>query len=297
MGTPHIVLIFMAMLLVAILVEPLARKVKLPFGAALVLTGFLMSEAIVAVGMDTGLRWHNFQDIIFYLLIPVLVFESASKIRWSDLLEELAPILMLAIPLMLISAGIIAVVIFYGVDHPSGFPWIAALITGALLSATDPASVLSMLKQNHAPERLSLLLEGESLFNDATAIVLFGILLSLAMAGSGSMENTDWGMVVTRFLFVFFGGLATGIVVGGIAWVFARWQNNTVITAVITITSAYMSFLIAEDFFHLFRGHVCAVLWHSFTSPGRCRLCGLRALGSDRLYRSCDVIFTCRFYD
>ncbi len=251
MGTPHIVLVFMGMLLVAILVEPLARKIKLPFSAALVLTGFLMSEAIVAAGMDTGLRWDNFQEIIFYLLIPALVFESASKIRLSDLVDELVPVLMLAIPLMLVSAGIIAIVIYYAIDHPSGFPWIAALITGALLSATDPSSVVSMLKQNHAPDRLGLLLEGESLFNDATVIVLFSILLSLAMVSSGSVESTNWGMAISRFLLIFFGGIATGIVIGGIAWLFARWQNNPIITSVITIISAYMSFLIAEDYFHL----------------------------------------------
>lgn len=210
-----------------------------------------MSEAIVATGFDTGLRWDNFQDIIFYLLIPVLVFESACKIRLNELVNDLAPILMLAIPLMLISAGIIAAVVYFGVNHPTGFPWMAALITGALLSATDPASVLQLLKQNHAPDRLGLLLEGESLFNDATAIVLFSILLALAMQGSHGIVNTDWIMAVTRFLLIFFGGLATGIFIGGIAWLFARWQNNTIITAVITILSAYMSFLIAEDYFHL----------------------------------------------
>ena len=250
MGTPHIVFIFMAMLLLAILVQPLAHKIKLPFSAALVLTGFLMSEAVVAVGMDTGLRWDNFQEIIFYLLIPALVFESASKIRLTDLRRELAPILMLAIPLMIISAAIVAIVVYFAIDHPTGFPWIAALITGALLSATDPASVLSMLKQNHAPERLGLLLEGESLFNDATAIVLFSLLLSLALANN-DMAQTDLGMVVGRFLVIFLGGIATGIVFGIVAWLFASWQNNQTITTVITILSAYMSYLIAEDYFHL----------------------------------------------
>jgi len=254
MGTPHVVLVFMAMLLVAILVEPLARKIKLPFSAALVLTGFLMSEAIVAVGMDTGLRWDNFQEIIFYLLIPALVFESASKIELNDLIGELVPVLMLAIPLTLVTTGIIATVTYYAIGHPSGFPWIAALITGALLSATDPSSVVSMLKQNNALDRLGLLLEGESLFNDATVIVLFSILLSLAMAqvgNVGSVENTDWGMAISRFLLVFFGGIVTGVFIGGVAWLFARWQNNPIITSVITIISAYMSFLVAEDFFHL----------------------------------------------
>ena len=77
----------------------------------------------------------------------------------------------MAIPLMILSTIVTAVGLYKGIDHATGFPWVAALITGALLSATDPASVVSLLKKANAPERLQILLEGESLFNDATAIV------------------------------------------------------------------------------------------------------------------------------
>jgi CPA1 family monovalent cation:H+ antiporter len=251
MSTPNIVLMFMVMLLTAILIEPLARRIKLPFSAALVLAGFGIAQLMVSFGIDTGLRWYNFKEIIFYLLIPVLVFESAFKMQFSNLLKNLFPILVLAVPLMLLSAGIIAAFLYYGINHPQGFPWAAALLTGALLSATDPASVLSMLKQYDAPERLSLLLEGESLFNDATAIVFFSLILSFIIAGSSTgSEALELSAVSVKFLIIFFGGLATGAVIGGIAWLIARWLNNPVTTGVITIIIAYSSFTIGEDVLH-----------------------------------------------
>ncbi len=253
MEASHAILIFMAMLLVAILVEPLAARIRLPFSAALVLSGFLMSEMIVAAGMDTGLRWYNFQTIIFYVLIPALVFESAFRIRFNALLQDIVSIVMLAVPLMLVSTGIIAIVLFYTINHPAGFPWIAALITGAVLSATDPDPVLSIVKQNRVSERLSLLLEGESMFNDATAIVLFSLLLSVAMSQSGETQiaTGEWTVVIGRFFLIFLGGVVTGLAVGSLAWIFANWYPHPVKTSVITIVSAYLSYLIAEDVLNL----------------------------------------------
>ena len=252
MGTPHIILLFMVMLLVAILIEPLAQRIKLSFSAVLVLTGYFMSEAFVAAGIDTGIRWNNFQDIISYMLIPVLVFEAACQIRLQELIKDLLTILILAIPLMLISAGIIAIVLYYGVNHPTGFPWEAALITGALLSATDPASVSAILKQNQVTARLGLILEGESLFNDAAAIVLFSVVLSMALAmnSNSPIDHGDWGTAALRFIQLFAGGLLTGLVIGGITWSFAWLFGNPVSKAVITVISAFLAYIIAEDYLH-----------------------------------------------
>ena len=81
MTIPHLLFLLMAMMLVAILIEPIAQKVKLPFSAALVLVGFLGSELVVSQGIDTGIRWYSFQDLIFYVFIPVLVFDSAFRLN------------------------------------------------------------------------------------------------------------------------------------------------------------------------------------------------------------------------
>ena len=161
----------------------------------------------------------------------------------------------MAIPLMILSTIVTAVGLYKGIDHVTGFPWIAALITGALLSATDPASVISLLKKANAPERLRILLEGESLFNDATAIVLFSILISIA---THSQESASWTMLLIRFSEVFFGGLLTGIAIGFIAFRIIKLLDNQQSFVIISILSAYSSFILAEDVLH-FSG-VIAVL-------------------------------------
>ena len=249
-------LLIIFLLIVSTLLEPLADKFRVPFSIVLVLTGYIGSEFTIGVfDIDTGIRWDNFKTIIFYVILPILIFQSAIEINLRTLLRNFVPILIMAIPLMILSTIVTAVGLYKGIDHAIGFPWIAALITGALLSATDPASVISLLKKANAPERLRILLEGESLFNDATAIVLFSILISIA---THSQESTSWTMLLIRFSEVFLGGLFTGIAVGFIAFSFIKLLNNQQSFVIISILSAYSSFILAEDVLH-FSG-VIAVL-------------------------------------
>ena len=247
LGT-HTFLFLMVLLLIAAFLEPLAKKIHLPFTVILVMVGFVGSEIFVnQLGLDTGIRWSNFSAIIFYVILPVLIFQAALEINLKLLWRNALPILILAIPLMIASASFIAVGVYYGIDH-TGFPWIAALLTGALLSATDPAAVLSLLKKTRAPKRLSLLLEGESLFNDATAIVLFSVLITVA---TGSLQGDSWHLGFVRFLTVFFGGLGVGILTGLIAHLLIKATNSDKLFIIISIACTYISFIVAEDFLHL----------------------------------------------
>ncbi|MFB3083071.1 MAG: cation:proton antiporter [Gammaproteobacteria bacterium] len=237
------VLFFMVLLLLAVLVEPLTERIRVPFSAVLVVIGFVGSEVLVAAGFDTGVRWENFHALIFYVFLPVLIFEAAFRLDFRSLLKDLIPIVLLAVPFMVLAAAITAVIVYYGIAHPSGFPWIAALITGALLSATDPVSVLALLKTTKAPERLNILLEGESLFNDATAIVLFSILIALVLSPG---EATSWQGAVGEFLLVCFGGLACGALFGALAYALMAAFRQPVIKGVITVLLVYFAYLIAE---------------------------------------------------
>jgi len=197
---------------VAVLTAPSGKRLGLPFSALLVGEGFLGSELIVALGFDLGLRWHHFHDLVFFILLPVLIFESALNIDVKLLLKNLIPIIFLAIPIMLLSTVITATLLYYGIGHPLGFPVIAALLTGAILSATDPVAVLDVFKQIKAPARLSTLVDGESLFNDATVIVLFGLFVAFAQMDVGSFSGLD---ALEEFVLVFFGGIMVGAVLGG----------------------------------------------------------------------------------
>ncbi len=244
----HIVTSLVILLILALVSEPLSRLVRLPFTSVLVIAGFVGSEIIVAFGIDTGLRADNFHDLIFYVFIPVLVFEVAYRIDKQLLFSNLVPVLFLAVVGMFLTTALTAAGIYYGIAHPAGFPWIAALLTGAILAATDPVAVVARLREIHAPKRLGILLEGESLFNDATAIVLYGLFISMAV--SMQAEATPAGVVV-EFLKVFIGGAVCGLIIGFAAGFLNRINTNAVMTGLLTIAVAYGSYLVAEHLLHV----------------------------------------------
>jgi CPA1 family monovalent cation:H+ antiporter len=225
MGTEHTVLLLTGLLLLALAIQPLARKIHLPFTATLVIAGFAASELLVYYGFDTGIRAEGFHDLIFFVFLPILIFESAYNINARILCKNLLPILVLAIPLMLLSTLITAALVYYGIGHPDGFPWIAALITGALLSATDPVAVVAMFKQMGVPPRLAILVEGESLFNDAAAIVVFGVFIAIATGSDGPMTFAD---ALWHFIRVFFGGILAGSITGLLFTGIVRLLHDTV---------------------------------------------------------------------
>ena len=248
MSLEHVTAAFVVLLLLAFIAEPISRLVRLPYSSVLVIAGYVTSELAVISGIDTGIRAENFHDLIFYVFIPVLVFESAYKINKNLLRENIVPIIILAVVGLLLTASLTAVGLYYGIAHPAGFPLIAALLTGSILAATDPVAVVVRLREIGAPERLSVLLEGESLFNDATAIVLFGLFLSMAL----SMENTvTTSGVIVEFIKIFFGGLATGLAAGLTAGLVNKGIKNTLMAGVLTLIVAYGSYLLAEELFEV----------------------------------------------
>lgn len=248
MELQHAILFFMGMLLLAIVVEPLADKIRLPFSAALIIVGFAASEILVSLSLDTGIRWDNFYYLVFYGFLPVLIFEAAFNLDIRLLFKNIVPILFLAIPLMLLSTLIIAVGLYYGIGHPQGFPFIAALLAGALLSATDPVAVLALFKKVGAPERLNVLVDGESLFNDATAVVLFTLLISLALSTQGDFKIST---AVFDFLRIFFGGILVGSLVGAVGYIVTRFSQRILVHCLISLICAYSGFMLAEGVFHV----------------------------------------------
>ena len=203
-------LIFIGMLLLAVIAEPIARLLHIPFGALLVVIGFAGSELLTANGIDTGLRWQQFNFLILHVFVPILVFESAFNMKVRVLLKNLTPVLLLAIPLMIVAASVTAAGVFFGLNHPAGFPWLAALLCGVILSATDPVAVVALFKQLGAPDDLTALLEGESLFNDATALVMFTLLVATVTSGA-ELRLTAAALT---FATTFFGGVVAGCLCG-----------------------------------------------------------------------------------
>ncbi|WP_395374341.1 cation:proton antiporter [Marinicella sp. W31] len=242
----NIVFSLVVLMIAGLVAEPVARILRLPFAAVLVVFGFLGSELVVGLGYDTGIRATNFPTLIFYVFLPVLIFESAYRIDQQQLRKSLAPILTLAIPIMLISSGLTATLIYLGINHP-GFPFYTALVAGVLLVATDPLAVVSHLRKVNAPARVSILLEGESLFNDALAIVLFTAFVSLAIS-AGDQPGVDIGPLLLNFCTMFVGGILFGLLCGFLGAAMSAIIRTRVLESILLISTAYGAFMIAEDY-------------------------------------------------
>ncbi len=246
---------FAGLLLLALVVEPVARRLRLPFSAALVLVGFVGAEIITGLELDTGLRWYHFTQLILEIFLPVLVFASAFHLNARALLRDLVPILFLSVPVFVLTTLVSGTLIYLAIAHPTGFPWPVALLTGALLSATDPSAVVKLLQRLGASRRLQLLLQGESLFNDAIAIVLFTLFLTLAMMPA---EQIGASYAAVNFLRLFFGGLAIGTIVGLLGTICMPLFKDTIPRTVLTLVAVLVDIFFSAHVFEF--SSVMAVL-------------------------------------
>ncbi|MCP4595474.1 sodium:proton antiporter [Neptuniibacter sp.] len=248
MDTANLILLFIAMLLVAAMLQPLSQFLKLPHSLLLVLAGFIGSEVVVSLGVDTGLRWYHFHTLVFYIFLPALIFESALHIDLKALLKKLFPILLLSTPMMLLATLVSAAFLYWGIGYPDYFPWLAALLCGALLSATDPAAVISLFKKVGVSDEVILLLEGESLFNDAVAILLFGLFSSLLLMPGETFSVT---YAVERFALVFLGGTLVGVITFALMATLFLFIRDNFARMIFMVSATYGGYLVAESVLHL----------------------------------------------
>jgi CPA1 family monovalent cation:H+ antiporter len=232
------ILLFRALSLLglAILVALAARRLRLPYTVGLVLAG----AALAATRSRAGLALTH--DLIFDVVLPPLLFEAALNLRWRDLKRDLVPV----IALSTIGVALCAAVAAGGLTAFLGWPLESAFVFGALISATDPISVIALLKESGVTGRLSLLIEAESLFNDGAAAVLFTLILVWAAHDPANAQ--DPLAAITTFVVVAGGGLAAGFGVGLIAVMIAGTSDDHLVETALTVVAAFGSFLIAEHF-------------------------------------------------
>ncbi len=252
---------FVILLTIASIVGIIARRLRMPYTVGLVLVGFFLfvvinwSQSFSEYGFMIGvveildefihLDPDITREIILGLLVPPLIFEAAFNLRIRDLLKDWKLITTFAIPGVLITTLLVG----FGVHWGVGIPITAALVFGALIAATDPVAVVALFKSLGVPKRLQVLLEGESLFNDGTAIVVFGIALELAQAKEVTLLSG-----ILDFLLVAGGGVLVGVIVGFfISRILTRLDDYLIETA-LTFILAYGVYFLAENI------HVSGVL-------------------------------------
>ncbi|NNK51567.1 MAG: sodium:proton antiporter [Xanthomonadales bacterium] len=230
-------------LLAAVLSKPLGRLPWLSLPVALVVIGFVSSEIWVGLGFDTGLRWNILSDLVFYLLLPILIFESAINMDTRWLRRESVLIGMLSVPLLIVAAILAALIIQYLIGASLGESWALALLIGSMVCATDPAIISSVLGNRREQRRVEHILEGESLINDATTITLF-VMISGLLVVPGS-EISGW-MVAWRFALALLGGAAIGLVLGWLLDLVIAPADDKVLSTSATLVLAFSSFWIGE---------------------------------------------------
>jgi CPA1 family monovalent cation:H+ antiporter len=179
--------------------------------------------------------------LIFYVFLPTLIFESAFNLDVRQLYDNLGSVLVLAVPGLLLSTIIIGFIV--GLATP--IPYTAALLLGAILSATDPVAVIAIFRRLGTPHNLRVLVEGESLFNDATSVVLARILLGVVLAGTVSDQVIIQGAI--NFVMMFAGGLIVGWLLGLLTGSVLGKVEDHFIEITLTTVLAYVSYLVAEE--------------------------------------------------
>lgn len=255
-----------ALLTLATLVYVLAKKFKLPYTVALVGTGMLVAFSARFAPLSFLDDFRLTPEMLLYVFLPILLFEAAYNIQYKDFFRNVRSISALAVISLLVSA----VVIGFGLQWTLGLfgiavPLMVTFLFGALISATDPVAVLALFKELGAPKRLTLIFEGESLFNDGTALALFLVVLAAAMSFAG-METSHANLLMhgfeslglslgftgsVAFFSMIVGGIGFGLIVGFLfSQLIGRLKNEEFLELALTLSLAHATFIGAEVLNH-----------------------------------------------
>lgn len=219
------------LLFLACLVAIITRRIGFPYAVGLVTAGIVLGVA----GLRTGIQLTP--ELIFTVFLPPLLFEAAFHLKWDQFRRESPLVLSLAFLGTLLSAAVVAV----GMHWVIGWSWQAALLFGSLIAATDPVSVVAMMKEQRAERRLRFIMEAESLVNDGAAAVLFST-CALAIGG-GTLTAGGVGL---SLIVAVGGGVLCGVAVAAVLLLFASPTDDHLVELTLSVLAAYGSFALAE---------------------------------------------------
>lgn len=207
------------------------RARLLPYPVVLAMAG-------IAVGLLPGTQFPRIGgSVILLAFVPGLIFEAALTLDQPELRRRILPVGLLA------TIGVAITVLLIGVlTHLSlGLSWASAMLLGAILAATDPIAVITLLRRVNAPAGLVAILEGESLFNDGTGVAVFSAVLATILSGAPSFGDAS-----VRFFEITLGGMAIGLAVGFLGLALLRFAEDAPLEILATLVIAYGSYLAAD---------------------------------------------------
>ena len=219
------------LLFIVSIVAIAVRRLRIPYTVALVIVGLMIT-------FQTSLKFELTPELILALFVPPLVFEAAFHLNFQELRRNLPAILLLAVPGVILTMFIIGGMLVFGIQMSLPI----ALVFGSLIAATDPVAVIALFRTLGVPKRLSVLIEGESLFNDGTAIVLFNLMLMVGLTSQFNLVES-----VGKFFSASIGGIIVGLVLGWLISLLISRVDNYLIETTLTTVLAFGSYLMAES--------------------------------------------------
>jgi len=216
-----------------------ARRIRVPYPILLTIGGVILA-------LIPGLpEIHLEPELVFSLFLPPLIYPAAVYTSWRDFRANVRPILLMATVLVLITMAATA-----GVFHSlTGLPLAVAFVFGALISPPDAVAALSITQNLRVPRKIIVILEGESLVNDATSFISFRFAVAAAMTGSFSL-----GQASLQFLFVATGGVCVGLAVGWLATQVQKRLDDPPVQTMLSLLTPYIAYFSGE------RLHVSGIL-------------------------------------
>ncbi len=259
----------------------LLKKVPIPFTALLLVIGIVLgsfsrlgyfemwgSLDVSFIKDSLYNAAHIDPHLLLYIFLPILIFEAAFAMDFHTFKKTAVNSVLLAVPGILVALVLTALIVV-GIDYldiglEGWANWSLALMFGAVISATDPVAVVALLKDLGASKKLGTTIEGESLLNDGTAIVIFMVFFGALTGSSDGMNG------ILKFVIVSFGGIGIGLFMG---WVTVKWLSRIYTDAMVEITlvvgAAYLTFYTAEHFLHVSGVLALVALGLVLGGPGR----------------------------
>ena len=226
--------IVLGLVALAAVVATVAARLRAPAPSLLVLAG-------LGVGLLPGVPAVEVSpEIISLVVLPPLLYAAATDVAWPELRAVLRPVLVLAVGLVAVTAAAVALVVHWLVPQ---VPLAAGLVLGAVLASTDPVAVSALARRLRLPPRLLALVQGESLLNDATSLVLFRVAVAVTVAAAGSVGPLE---VAWQFVWLGGGGALVGLVVAIGVEQLRRRTEDAVLEAVMALLTPYAAFVLAE---------------------------------------------------